>query len=67
MFVDVEGAKGVYTQHGVSTPNPRTPTQVAELIGSYANAGVDHLMMWLDPYTDEAIDQLAEGVRILRA
>lgn len=67
VFVDVEGAKGVYTQHGVSTPNPRTPTQVAELIGSYANAGVDHLMMWLDPYTDEAIDQLAEGVRILRA
>jgi alkanesulfonate monooxygenase SsuD/methylene tetrahydromethanopterin reductase-like flavin-dependent oxidoreductase (luciferase family) len=66
IFVDVEGAKGVYTQHGVSAPNPRSPGQVAELIGSYAHAGVDHLMVWLDPYTDEAIDQLAEGVRVAR-
>jgi len=66
VFVDVDGANGVYTQLGVSIPNPRTPEGVAELIGSYADAGVDHLMMWLDPYTDEAIEQLAQGVRIVR-
>lgn len=66
VFIDVEGARGVYTQHGVSIPNPRTTAEVAELIGSYAEGGVDHLMIWLDPYTDEAIEQLAEGVRTLR-
>ena len=31
---------------------------MAELIGSYADAGVDHLMVWLDPYTDEASSSL---------
>ena len=66
VFIDVEGAKGVYTQLGISTPNPRAPQEIAEFIGSYAEAGVDHLMIWLDPYTDEAIEQLAEGVRSLR-
>lgn len=66
IFVDVEGAKGVYTQYGISTPNPRSAQGVAELLGSYADAGVDHLMVWLDPYTEEAIEKLAEGVRVLR-
>ena len=66
VFIDVEGAKGVYTQYGISTPNPRSAQGVAELIGSYAEAGVDHLMIWLDPYSEDAIDRLAEGVRVFR-
>ncbi|MCA9859441.1 MAG: LLM class flavin-dependent oxidoreductase [Thermomicrobiales bacterium] len=66
VFIDVEGARGVYTQYGTSKPNPRLPEQIAEFITSYADLGVDHLMVWLDPYTEEAIDQLAEGVRYLR-
>lgn len=63
VFVDVAGAQGVYTQYGTSTPAPRSPREVAALIKSYADAGIDHLMVWLDPYTEAAIDQLAEGVR----
>lgn len=66
IFVDVDGAKGVYTQYGISKPNPRSAQGVAELLGSYADAGVDHLMVWLDPYTEEAIDRLAEGIRVFR-
>ena len=66
VFVDVKGAKGVYTQYGDSTPNPRTPAEIAEFIKSYAAAGVDHLMVWLDPYTEEAIDVLVEGVQRAR-
>lgn len=66
IFVDVAGAKGVYTQYGISTPNPRSPEGVAELIGSYAAVGMDHLMVWLDPYTEDAIEQLAAGVRLFR-
>lgn len=66
VFIDVDGAKGVYTQYGDSTPNPRTPTEVAEFITSYAAAGADHLMVWLDPYTEDAIDILAEGVQRVR-
>lgn len=68
IFVDVPGAKGVFThQYGVVPANPRSTQGVADLLGSYAEAGVDHLMVWLDPYTEEAIEQLADGVRALRA
>lgn len=66
VFIDVEGAKGVYTQYGTGVPNPKTPQEVAAFIKSYADAGVDHLMVWLDPYTEEAIDLLAEGVNRAR-
>lgn len=67
IFVDVEGAKGIFThQYGVYPPNPRSAQGVADLIGSYAGAGMDHLMVWLDPYTEEAIERLAEGVRLFR-
>lgn len=68
IFVDAEGAQGTFThQYGTYPPSPRSIEQIAELLGSYADAGVDHLMVWLDPYTEEAIDQLAEAVRLLRA
>lgn len=66
VFIDVEGAKGVYTQYGDGTPNPRSVDEVADFIRSYAAAGIDHLMVWLDPYTEDAIDQLAEAVRRIR-
>jgi alkanesulfonate monooxygenase SsuD/methylene tetrahydromethanopterin reductase-like flavin-dependent oxidoreductase (luciferase family) len=66
VFIDVDGAKGVYTQYGDGTPNPKTTDEVAAFIMSYAEAGIDHLMVWLDPYTEAAIDQLAEGVRRAR-
>ncbi len=66
VFIDVDGAKGVYTQYGDGTPNPRTTEEVADFIKSYAAAGIDHLMVWLDPYTEEAIDLLVEGVQRAR-
>ncbi len=66
VFIDVEGAKGVYTQYGTGTPNPKTPDEVAAVVKSYADAGIDHLMVWLDPYTEAAVDLLAEGVRRAR-
>jgi alkanesulfonate monooxygenase SsuD/methylene tetrahydromethanopterin reductase-like flavin-dependent oxidoreductase (luciferase family) len=67
IFVEVEGAQGIFThQYGVTPPNPRSVEGVAELLGGYANAGVDHVMVWLDPYTDEALERLAEGVKVLR-
>jgi len=66
VFIDVEGAKGVYTQYGDGTPNPRTTEEVADFIKSYADAGIDHLMVWLDPYTEDAVDLLAKGVRRAR-
>jgi alkanesulfonate monooxygenase SsuD/methylene tetrahydromethanopterin reductase-like flavin-dependent oxidoreductase (luciferase family) len=66
VFIDVEGAKGVYTQYGDGTPHPKTVDEVSAFITSYADAGIDHLMVWLDPYTEAAIDLLAEGVRRAR-
>lgn len=67
IFVEVAGAQGIFThQYGVQPPSPRSVDGVAELLAGYAEAGIDHVMVWLDPYTEDGVAHLAEGVRRLR-
>jgi alkanesulfonate monooxygenase SsuD/methylene tetrahydromethanopterin reductase-like flavin-dependent oxidoreductase (luciferase family) len=68
VHLDVEGARGVFSADGsASTPYPRDPAEAAEFFMSYAKMGVACLMIWLDPYSDEAIEQLGRAVDYLRA
>lgn len=67
IHLDLPGAKGVWSATGTSTPNPLTKSEAAEHLMTYASAGVGHLMLWLDPCTDEAVHQAGEIVQELRS
>ena len=47
-------------------PLTRTPTQIAEAILAYEQAGVEHVMFHLIPYKPAAIRKLEEALRIYR-
>ncbi|CAN5888373.1 LLM class flavin-dependent oxidoreductase [soil metagenome] len=66
VYLDLPGAEGVWTATGTATPNPLNVKQTAEFLVSYADAGVDHLMLWIDPCTVEAIGLAGEAVQLLR-
>jgi alkanesulfonate monooxygenase SsuD/methylene tetrahydromethanopterin reductase-like flavin-dependent oxidoreductase (luciferase family) len=66
VHLDLPDAEGVWMHTGLVPPNPRTISQAAEFLASYADAGVDHVMLWLDPCTVDAVVQVGQVVARLR-
>jgi alkanesulfonate monooxygenase SsuD/methylene tetrahydromethanopterin reductase-like flavin-dependent oxidoreductase (luciferase family) len=66
VHLDLPGAVGVWSPEGTTTPQPRSTDASAELLKSYADQGIGHVMIWLDPYTPAAVDGLGEAVQLLR-
>ena len=66
VYLDFPGAVGVWTAAGMQTPNPLNVKQAADVLVSYADAGVDHVMLWLDPCTTGAVELAGEAVKLLR-
>ncbi len=67
VFLDLAGAVGVWLNGKVSTPQPLNTQEAAEFLAGYAAAGVDHIMLWPDPFTVEAIEQAGEVIALLRS
>jgi alkanesulfonate monooxygenase SsuD/methylene tetrahydromethanopterin reductase-like flavin-dependent oxidoreductase (luciferase family) len=66
VHLDLPEAEGVWMHTGLVPPTPRNTSQAAEFLASYADAGIDHVMLWLDPCTVDAVEQAGEVVRRLR-
>jgi hypothetical protein len=68
-LVAMEGAKGRVSADGRSaTPlDGLDPVAVADELAAYADMGVGHVQIVLDPITPQAIDALAATLRILDA
>ncbi|CAN5553379.1 LLM class F420-dependent oxidoreductase [soil metagenome] len=67
VFLDLDDAEGVWYSGGISTPNPRNVNQAAEFLASYAEAGISHVMLWLDPGTLDSVELAGEIVAALRS
>jgi alkanesulfonate monooxygenase SsuD/methylene tetrahydromethanopterin reductase-like flavin-dependent oxidoreductase (luciferase family) len=67
VFLDLPGAVGVWLNGKVSMPKPMSTSEAAEFLAGYAAAGVEHIMLWTDPFTVEAIEQAGEVVALLRS
>jgi alkanesulfonate monooxygenase SsuD/methylene tetrahydromethanopterin reductase-like flavin-dependent oxidoreductase (luciferase family) len=68
IFLDLPGAQGVFSADGTtSTPQPKSNAEAIDHLLSYAQLGVGHLMLWLDPCTVDAVEQASEILRDLRA
>lgn len=68
VFVDLPGARGAVWDPGESSaPNPLQPDEAAALLRSYQYAGIDHVMLWLDPCTVDAVQAFGATLEILRA
>lgn len=67
VFIDLPGAVGVWLNGNVSQPKPMSTEETAQLLADYAAHGVDHVMVWPDPFTVGAIEQVGEAIRLLRS
>lgn len=67
VFLDFPGAVGVWLNGVVSVPDPRSVQETAEFLATYATAGVEHVMLWPDPFTVESIERIGEVIQQLRS
>jgi alkanesulfonate monooxygenase SsuD/methylene tetrahydromethanopterin reductase-like flavin-dependent oxidoreductase (luciferase family) len=51
--------------HGAETPLSGTPEEIAEGLRAYADEGISHLQLWLEPNTLESIEAMAPVLEIL--
>jgi probable F420-dependent oxidoreductase len=67
IFVDLPSRTGrnLPTFRNDQAPAPRDPAAVADLLASYADAGMQHVMIWLDPNTLEGIEEVGRALEIL--
>lgn len=66
VFVTLPGASQQQIDwHGSSTPLSGAPEQIAEGLRAYADEGISHLQLWLEPNTLESIEAMAPVLEIL--
>ena len=67
VLLDLEGASGVWSPKGTSVPAPLSTTEAAERLASYAQVGIDHVMLWLDPDAPAGVEIAGQVVQALRS
>jgi alkanesulfonate monooxygenase SsuD/methylene tetrahydromethanopterin reductase-like flavin-dependent oxidoreductase (luciferase family) len=67
IFVDTPARAGrnLLTQPGV--PPARDASGIAELFYEYARQGMDHVMLWIDPNTEQGIEEVGRALQLLDA
>jgi len=67
IFIDLPSRVGrnLPTYSDDKAPAPRDPAGVANLLADYAAAGMEHVMIWLDPNTEAAIEEMGRALDIL--
>jgi hypothetical protein len=67
IFVDTPARTGrnLPTQPGV--PPARDAPGIAELFHGYARQGMDHIMLWIDPNTEQGIEEVGRALQLLDA
>jgi probable F420-dependent oxidoreductase len=66
-FVDLPSRTGrnLPTFRNDQAPAPRDPAGVANLLADYAAAGMEHVMLWLDPNTEAGVEEMGRALEIL--
>lgn len=67
IFIDLPGRTGrnLPTFANDQAPAPRDPAAVANLLADYAAAGMEHVMIWLDPNTEAGIEEMGLALELL--
>lgn len=67
VFVDTPARTGrnLPTQPGV--PPARSAEEIATLFQEYADQGMDHIMLWIDPNNGEGIEEVGRALELLDA
>jgi alkanesulfonate monooxygenase SsuD/methylene tetrahydromethanopterin reductase-like flavin-dependent oxidoreductase (luciferase family) len=67
VHLDFDGAQGLWSMEGTKPPNPRDLDEAVEFLAGYAETGIDHVMLWLDPGTLHSVEQAGRVIERLRA
>lgn len=67
IFVDTPGRVGRNLPTWTNAPDARDASALAELFQGYADQGMDHVMLWIDPNTGAGIEEVGRALEQLDA
>lgn len=65
VFLDLPNFNGRWSWNDPQSPEPVQPEQAAERLSRFAEEGLSHVMLWLDPCTEAGIETFAETLALL--
>ena len=65
VFLDLPSYQGRWSWSEPQPPQPVAPAAAAAILRGFAQEGLSHVMLWLDPCTLAGIDEFAETIALL--
>ena len=66
IFIDLPDARGRFPHSDERQPGAMSMEAVLGQLRAYADLGLDHVMVWLDPYTTESVSRFEEVLQRFR-
>ena len=60
IYLTLPGGAGRFPTRSPEEPDPAEPAAITETLHRYAAAGIDHVMVWLDPSTPAALEAFGQ-------
>jgi alkanesulfonate monooxygenase SsuD/methylene tetrahydromethanopterin reductase-like flavin-dependent oxidoreductase (luciferase family) len=65
VYLDLPSHDGRWSWSTPQPPQPRRPDEAADILRGFADEGISHVMLWLDPCSVRGIDDFAETIALL--
>lgn len=65
VFLDLPTYTGRWSWNDPQPPDPLNPEQAADRLRTFADDGLSHVMLWLDPCTEAGIEAFADTLALL--